>query len=441
MSPKQHNRQYDLVVYGATGYTGRYTARYVTTHLPTNLRWAVAGRSQAKLEAVAAECAKLHPDRLPPAVEVVGRPEGPSARAEEDELAGLARKTFILITTVGPYGRLGEPAFRACAENGTHYLDVTGEVPFVARMLRRYEAAAAASGALMFPQIGIESAPPDLVAFALASAVRARYAASPTADVVVSLHQLKGGPSGGTIASALGLLENFSLSEVRAAYAPYALSPVPAPTRRPPRPEASLLSRLTGLVTVPHLGLLTTSPAGATDAAYVQRSWGLLSSLPSRRETQAYGPNFSFREYMRPPRGGGWLSGFATHLFLMVLGLVMATPVLRSLAKRWVGMQPGQGPEAETAEKDELEYRAVATRDGGNGEKVLCRAGYKGSAYYFTGILAAEAAATILQEDLDLPGGVYTAACLGQPYIDRLERAGFRIETWPLEEKGWGDDM
>ncbi|KAL1839283.1 hypothetical protein VTJ49DRAFT_1683 [Mycothermus thermophilus] len=438
MPLKQHNRQYDLVVFGATGYTGKYTAHYITTHLPTNLRWAIAGRSQAKLEAVVAECAKLNPDRLPPAVEVVNNQDNPDASAEE--LARLASKTFILITTVGPYGHLGEPAFRACAENGTHYLDVTGEVPFVARMLRKYEANAASTGALMFPQIGIESAPPDLITFSLASFIRSQYS-SPTSDVVVSIHKLKSAPSGGTIASALGLLENFPLSEVRSAYAPYALSPIPRPTpSQPRRSKPSLLTRLTGLVTIPHLGLLTTSPAGGTDAAYIQRSWGLLSSLPSRRDSQAYGPNFSFREYMRPPRGGGWFSGFTTHLFFMFLGLVMATPVLRGLAKRWVGTQPGQGPEVEAAKKDELEYRAVATRDGGSGEKVLCRAGFRGSTYYFTGILVAEAAATILQEDLDLPGGVYTAACLGQPYIDRLERAGFHIETWRLEDRGWEDD-
>ncbi|KAL2124864.1 hypothetical protein VTJ04DRAFT_1229 [Mycothermus thermophilus] len=436
MSLKQHDRQYDLVVFGATGYTGKYTAQYITTNLPTNLRWAIAGRSQPKLEAVAAECAKLNPDRLPPAIEVVGNQTDPDGYAEE--LAGLARKTLVIITTVGPYGRLGEPAFRACAENGTHYLDVTGEVPFVARMIRKYEATAKSTGALMFPQIGIESAPPDLITWSLASFIRSTYS-SPIADVVLSIYKLHAAPSGGTISSALSLLENFSLSEVRSAYAPYALSPIPpSPHQQFHPPKPSLLTRLTGVVTIPHLGLQTTSMAGGTDAAYIQRTWGLLSSLPSRSQ-QSYGPKFTFREYMRP-RGGSWFSGVTTHLFLMFLGVVMATPFLRSLAKKLVGTQPGEGPADEVAKGDVLEYRAVATRDGGSGETVLSRAAWKGSAYYFTGVLAAEAAATILQEDLNLPGGVYTAACLGQPFIDRLERAGFRIETWRAEEKGWGNN-
>jgi short subunit dehydrogenase-like uncharacterized protein len=108
----------------------------------------------------------------------------------DSDLTGLAKKTFILITTVGPYGKLGEPAFKACAENGTHYLDVTGEVPFVAKMLKKHESTAQASGALMFPQIGIESAPPDLVTWSLASFIRTSFS-SPIRDVTVSIHNLK----------------------------------------------------------------------------------------------------------------------------------------------------------------------------------------------------------------------------------------------------------
>lgn len=103
------------------------------------------------------------------------------------DLSTLAKKTFVLITTVGPYGQHGEhvsaiglcppghqsetdfwKAFKACAENGTHYLDVTGEVPFVARMIKKYEHVAKESGSMLFPEIGIESAPADLVAWSLA---------------------------------------------------------------------------------------------------------------------------------------------------------------------------------------------------------------------------------------------------------------------------------
>jgi short subunit dehydrogenase-like uncharacterized protein len=134
------------------------------------------------LEDVVAECKKLNPDREQPGIEICD--------LTDEDLASLAKKTFIFLTTVGPYGKLGEHAFKACAENGTHYCDVTGEVPFVAKMLKKYEATAQKTGALMFPQIGIESAPPDLVTWSIASLIRSKFS-SPTKNVTVSIHTLR----------------------------------------------------------------------------------------------------------------------------------------------------------------------------------------------------------------------------------------------------------
>jgi short subunit dehydrogenase-like uncharacterized protein len=108
----------------------------------------------------------------------------------DEELAAVAKKTFCLITTLGPYALFGEPAFKACAENGTHYLDCTGEVPFTLSMIKKYEAVAKASGACMFPQMGLESAPSDLLTWTLVSAIRSKLS-SPTSDVVVALQQLE----------------------------------------------------------------------------------------------------------------------------------------------------------------------------------------------------------------------------------------------------------
>ncbi|KAK1756205.1 Saccharopine dehydrogenase-like oxidoreductase [Echria macrotheca] len=426
MPLKQHDRQYDMVVFGATGYTGKFTAQHITTHLPTTLRWAIAGRSQAKLEALAEQCKKWNPDRPPPAIEICS--------LSDADLASLASKTFILLTTVGPYGRHGEPAFRACAEQGTHYLDVTGEVPFVKRMITRYASTASASGALMFPQVGIESAPSDLVTWTLARVLRETYGPTTKLGDVTESLMISGAPSGGTLASALTIMETFPLRELRAAYKPFALSPVPNPNPR--RPKApSILTRLTGLVRLPVLGgLQTTSIANRTDGAIVERTWGLLASTPALRD-QAYGPNFSFTQYMR---ARSVLMGVGIHFGLMVLGLVMATPFLR----RFVGArvtQPGEGADFEAAKKDRVEYVATARpdfQDGrteDDGRVAYCRAAYKGPNYYFTAILLAEAAATVLQDDIPLTGGVYTPACLGQGFIDRLEKAGFHFEAKMLD--------
>ena len=107
-----------------------------------------------------------------------------------EDLDSLARKTFILITAVGPYGSYGEHAFEACAKHGTHYMDCTGEVPWVSRMIKKYEDVAKSSGALMFPQIAIESAPPDLVTWCLAGLIKSERNAG-TRDVTVSILRLK----------------------------------------------------------------------------------------------------------------------------------------------------------------------------------------------------------------------------------------------------------
>lgn len=106
------------------------------------------------------------------------------------ELDALAKKTTVLIATVGPYAVYGEHAFKACAENGTHYLDCTGEVPFVAKMIKKYEDTAKKTGAIMIPQDGIESAPADLLTLLLVQKVREKFSA-PTKEVVVSVHEVK----------------------------------------------------------------------------------------------------------------------------------------------------------------------------------------------------------------------------------------------------------
>ncbi|OAA54135.1 saccharopine dehydrogenase [Niveomyces insectorum RCEF 264] len=413
---KSHGRTYDLVVFGATGYTGVYLTEYITTSLPTDLKWALAGRSHDKLTALAANLKQLNPDRLQPAIETCG--------IDNAELAGLAKKTFVLITTVGPYGAYGEPAFKACAENGTHYLDVTGEVPFVARMVRKYEAAAKASGALMFPQSGVESAPADLVAWTVAKVNRTQLQAK-TADVTAAL-RLKAMPSGGTYLTALTALDVFSVQELRTSLAPFALSP--EKRDHPRRGRWTLLSWLTGLVTVRNLGLMTTSLMGATNASQVERTWGLLASMPAR-QAEAYGPRFSFVEYAK---ARNWFQGAVMHLTLAFASVLLAVcPPFRWLAKRFV-YQPGEGPTREANKKDRFEYRAVGNPDLNAGpprQQAFCRAAYNGGVYTMTGMLVAEAAMTLLEDDIKLNGGIYTPSFLGQSYIDRLDRAGLKFES------------
>jgi short subunit dehydrogenase-like uncharacterized protein len=142
----------------------------------------VAGRNESKLNALVEDCKKLNSDRLTPAIEI--------ANLNDEDLRALAKKTCVLLTTVGPYSLYGEHAYKACAEEGTHYVDVTGEAAWVHKMIKKYEATAKKTGAILVPQAGIESAPADLITWALANTLRTELG-SQTKDVTVSLHEVK----------------------------------------------------------------------------------------------------------------------------------------------------------------------------------------------------------------------------------------------------------
>lgn len=208
-------RQYDLVVLGATGYTGKLAAEYIINNLPADFRWAIAGRSLNKLESVSEECKALNPQGSHPgkfwlshiaytnypiinkklmfthvwllwellqltdllAIEVCS--------LDTNELDALAKKTTVLITTIGPYSHHGEPAFKACADNGTHYLDITGEAVWHNQMIKKYERTAKTTGSIMIPQIGVDSAPADIMTWLLVRMIREKFSV-PTAEVVLS---------------------------------------------------------------------------------------------------------------------------------------------------------------------------------------------------------------------------------------------------------------
>ncbi|OTB17708.1 hypothetical protein K445DRAFT_56367 [Daldinia sp. EC12] len=415
MTFKNHSRPYDLVVFGATGYTGSLIAEHITTHFPTDLKWAIAGRSADKLRNVAEQCKALNSGRQPPEIEV--------CNLNDADVTALAKKTFALITTVGPYARYGEYAFKACAESGTHYFDCTGEAVWHAAMIRKYEASARATGACMFPQSAIESAPSDLVTFSMASLIRSELSA-PVGDVVVKIHEIRGAPSGGTLRTVLELFDFFHWKEVAQSHKPYALSPVHNPKKAP---KPSFLSRLTGVYSMPQLGRMSTSMTAGANTAVVHRTWGLFKKEPSLQK-YFYGPNFTYREFIRAK---SYLGGMAMHYGIVVSGLLLVLfPPIRKLVRKFV-YQPGEGTSKEAQKKECIEFRGVATPDiqPSIGKQAWCKAEFNGGLYYLTGVFASQAACTILQDDLDLPGGIYTPACLGQGYIDRLNKAGFKMET------------
>jgi len=407
-------REYELVLLGATGYTGNLTAEYIQEHVATDLKWAIAGRNGKRLAEIAEELKKLNPDRVQPAIEIVEQ--------KSDQLHALAKKTQVLITTVGPYNKWGEPVVEACANSGTHYLDVTGEIPFTYDMLQKYHETAKKNGSMIIPHCGIDSVPADILSYLCVHEIRSTLNCG-VGSVINSIQKISGGISGGTANTAITLVEGYPLSFLAKSMKPYALSPIPAPKNAQ---GGSFLTRLLGYRRVPDLGILTDSPQSGSDIGIVNRSWALFSG------GKWYGPKFEFDEFMRV---GSAFMGAAVHFIgaFVVVGLYFAP--FRWLMKKLV-FQPGQGPSKEDFEKHSLSYKCIATADSSAKKRAMSTFDYSGSGYYMTGILVAEAAMTVLRGEENLAkklGGMVTPACLEMEYVERLKKAGINIDVGMME--------
>jgi short subunit dehydrogenase-like uncharacterized protein len=224
-------RPLDLVLFGATGFTGQLVADHLAavatgaavTGVPAgaSLRWALSGRDLAKLTAVAERLQRAHP--------AAPAPELHRADAHQrDQLDALARRARVLCSTAGPFARHGSALVAACAEAGTHYCDITGELHWVREMIDAHHERAAASGARLVHCCGFDSIPSDLGTWALQQEMLARHGA-PATEVTTYVERLKGGVSGGTVASMLELAKDAAADRTiaRRISAPYALNPDP----------------------------------------------------------------------------------------------------------------------------------------------------------------------------------------------------------------------
>ncbi|WP_294353802.1 saccharopine dehydrogenase NADP-binding domain-containing protein [uncultured Sphingomonas sp.] len=185
----QGQREFDVIVYGATGYTGRLVAEYLAQAYPSGVRWAMAGRSMAKLEAVRAE---------------MGVPaDVPLVTADADapaSLRAMCARATVVITTVGPYQLYGSDLVAACVKTGTAYVDLCGEPGWMREMIDAHHAAARASGARIVFSCGFDSIPFDLGVLTLQEAAQARFG-KPVPRIKARVREMKGGFSGGTAAS------------------------------------------------------------------------------------------------------------------------------------------------------------------------------------------------------------------------------------------------
>jgi short subunit dehydrogenase-like uncharacterized protein len=345
-------------------------------------------------------------------------------------LDSLSKKTKLIITTVGPFMFYGEAVMAACANNGTHYLDSTGEVPWVYDMIAKYDAVAKKNNSIIIPECGLDSVPADIMAYVLAREVRKRYNAA-CERVIMTLYDAKTGVSGGTSTTILELFNNYSLGHLAKSMHPYSLSPI-KPTDSVGAPSGNLL----GLVNVPELGgTQTVGLMAAVDECITHRSWGLYSQTAQSANDPSisYGPRFRFNEYMR---AGSTISALLIKLALGSVGLLLALPptrwILAPLMKNFLIPAPGQGPSKESMKKDFMSYKGVGVAEDGKG-KVTAKIDIAHGGYVATGMTLSAAARVILRGRLDeteagrLGGGLLTPATLGEQYVESLNDIGIKI--------------
>ena len=398
-------RDHDIVVHGASGFVGRLTASHLAEHAPDGVRIALSGRSEDKLAAVRSE--------LPP--RAADWPLIVADAADDDALGRLAASTRVVATTVGPYRRYGLPLVAACARSGTHYADLTGEVLFMRETIDRHHAEAEAAGARIVHCCGFDSIPSDLGTYLLAERVAADGAGE-LADTQLVVVAMKGGVSGGTLASMTGQLEEVRSDpeHKRVVEDPYSLSP-----DRDAEPDVGKLPDIVGPTHDDDLGLWLGPFAMASINTRVVRRSNALRGW-------SYGRRFRYREAMSFGSGrAGQLKavGTAAGLGAFVAGLGFGPT--RALLDR-VLPSPGEGPSEKTRQSGFFTIEVHTTTT--TGARYVAKVAAKGDpGYAATAVMLGESALTLALDGDRLPdrAGVLTpSTAMGDALVDRLRGAG-----------------
>ncbi|MEZ4404616.1 MAG: saccharopine dehydrogenase NADP-binding domain-containing protein [Kofleriaceae bacterium] len=400
------DRRFDLVLFGATGFTGQLVAEYLTRRAAgTPLRWALAGRSRGRLEAIRAGLAAIDPAIT---VELVVADALDLAAMTE-----LARDTTTVCTTVGPYARLGAPLVAACVAAGTAYCDLTGEVPFIRASIDRHHRAAQATGARIVHCCGFDSVPSELGVWLLQRALEER--AGRGAASVTALFELRGQMSGGTVASLLGVVDAAARDRAtrRLLGDPYGLDPVDGPRGHDRDRRGPGYDRTLGRFTAPFVMAAINTRVVRRSHALLGHPWGVAG-----RYDEAMG-------LPRSPVGAALAVGVTGAL----AGFVAASqvPRLRALLEARLP-KPGDGPSAAARARGRYRVRVHGTVDGTTVTATVADdldPGYDGTAK-----LLGEAALALALDPPCSDGGVLTPmVALAPTLAPRLRAAGVTLDV------------
>jgi short subunit dehydrogenase-like uncharacterized protein len=376
--------KFDIVVYGATGFTGQLVAEYLAAHYKgdTNLKWAMAGRSKDKLASVR---------------DAIGAPsDTPLIAADAGDPASLKAmvdQTKSVITTVGPYLLYGNDLVSACAASGTDYFDLCGETPWMRRIIDAHQATAQASGARIMFSCGYDSLPFELGVFCAQEAAKKEFGAA-VSRVKGRIRAMKGTFSGGTAASSKALFEAAAKDQAILALMrdPFSLTPGFQGPKQPPGNKPMLDEDLQTWVTPFFMANINTRN--------VHRS-NMLLGFP-------YGRDFVYDEMQIAGPGE---EGEALARSIQAANNKMATSAIP---------KPGEGPSKEERETGYYDLLFVAVAPDGRQVRAVVK-GDRDPGYGSTSKMISECAICLLRDAPDVPAGIWTpGAAMGHRLIKRL---------------------
>jgi short subunit dehydrogenase-like uncharacterized protein len=385
-----NNREFEIIIYGASGFTGRLVAEYMGKTYGQSISWAMAGRNEAKLAEVRAE---------------VGAPEAtPLVIADADDLDSLrimVKRADCILTTVGPYQLYGSELVGLCAEEGTHYVDLSGEPGWMHEMIEKHAATAASTGARIVHSCGFDSVPFDLGVYFLQEAAVERFGA-PMPRVRGRVRAMQGEFSGGTAASMGATMAAVQKNPelINVLINPFSLAngfsgPAQPADNKPYEDE------VIGSWVAPFI-------MAAINTKNIHRSNALLD--------QRYGADFEYDEMTvcGPGEQGKAVADM----------VASSNPLGGDDAPK-----PGEGPSQESREAGHYDVLFVGTN--ANGDRIEAAVtGDMDPGYGSTSKMIAESALCIVQDCSDLPGGIYTPApAMGNKLIERLvDKAGLTFD-------------
>ncbi|MFI4977660.1 MAG: saccharopine dehydrogenase family protein [Solirubrobacterales bacterium] len=418
------DRDLDVVVFGATGVTGRRVAAYLAERAAeTDLRWAAAARDADKVGKLLGEIGVIAPETI---VADVG--DGAS-------LAAMASRARVVLDLVGPYTLYGRPVIEACVTGGAHYVDLTGEMPFVREIIADFDELASAAGVKIVQVCGFEALPPDLLIAAVAERAREEWGeglAAADLEVVITPPPGPPRPSDGMSGGTFQSLSAVAASDEAALIDDPALLITDAEV-------AAAVRRVSPIELVPRRGssgavIAPMMPAPFINPAVIHRTAALLSSAEGRPADP-----FRYREGMALGGGGGslaarWaIAGAMSGIQVGLRGLARARPSVRrpiANAMARIGPASGFGPAADRLEGWRWTMSVHARTTGDRELEVHLEAdGHPG--YLATARLLGEAG-MLLAEDGATPeraGCLTPAVALGTACIGRFERAGMRVSV------------